>query len=140
MDVLEANAYSLPPYPLKTFLLVCNLAASRNFTVCDLIVVLDEMAKLFKTRINIHGPTEGTIELQDVPVASWISDKKKRAHASHGDYTELRFDDWRLDEEKKFIDATLHVCWLCRKDPDIEITIVRSCDDDADVIIKRIQF
>lgn len=137
----EVNIYPLPPDPLKHVpRSLRDLAEARNFTVCDLIVVLDEMAKLFKTTISVTGPYEGSIHLYDIPPASWISDKKKRESVNNGLCTELRFNLCKESEELQFIQETLFLCSICRKNPNIETTIVRTCDDDADSIKKRISW
>ena len=137
----EVNVYPLPPDPLKSVpRSLRDLAEAGNFTVCDLIVVLDEMAKLFKTSISLTRPHEGSIDLDDIPPASWISDKKKRESVNNGLYTELRFSLSKESEELQFIHETLMLCEILRRSPNIETTIVRSCDDDADTIKKRIPY
>lgn len=136
----EVNVYPLPPDPLKSVpRLLRDLAEARNFTVCDLIVVLDEMAKLFKTSISVTGPYEGSIHLMCIPPASWISDKKKRESVNNGLLTELRFNLSKKSEKLQFIQETLMLCSICRRNPSIKTTIVRSCDDDADTIKKRLR-
>ena len=138
-DALETNVFPVPPDPLKSVpRSLSDLAQAKNFTVCDLIVVLDEMAKLFKTSISMIGPSEGSIHLVDIPPASWISDKKKSEYSCNGSYTELRFDFSTPYEELKFIQDTLYLCSFCRNNPNIMTTIVRSCDEDADTIRTRI--
>ena len=137
----EKNIYPLPPDPLKSVpRSLRELAEARNFTVCDLIVVLDEMAKLFKTSVHVTGPHEGSIHLLNVPASSWISDKKKRESVNNGLCTELRFSLCKDSEELKFVQETLSLCSICRANPTIETTIVRSCDDDAHTIRKRISW
>jgi hypothetical protein len=138
---LDVNVYPLPPDPLKSVpRSLRDLTEARNFTVCDLVVVLDEIAKLFKTSISVTGPCEGSIHLMHVPPASWVSDKKKRESVNNGLCTELRFSLSKESEELKFVQNTLSLCSICRDNPSIETTIVRSCDDDADTIKKRLRW
>lgn len=143
-DPAPQPTYALPPDPLKTVPRSLLDAAERSgFTVCDMVVVLDEMARLFNTRIYVTGPAEGAIHLLSIPVASWISDKKKSEHAYYGCHTELRFSLSKMNkdsEELVFIQACLSLFDICRNNPNIETTIVRSCDDDMDTILRRISW
>ena len=74
------------------------------------LVVLEEMAKLFKTWIFTTGPCEGCIKLFNIHTSTWISDKSKRKELYRGRSTELRFSLNSPDEEKKFIHETLSLC------------------------------
>ena len=138
-DEPNANVYPLPPDPLKSVSKsLAAIAEDRNFSVCDLVVVLEEMSKLFETSVVVTGPCEGSINLMNIPVSSWITDKKKRECKYSGLNTELRFSLSKESDELLFVQRTLDLCFCCRKNPNINRMIVLNCDDDANSIKDRI--
>ena len=121
--------HSLPPDPLKVVPPFIENITATGFTVCDLIVVIYEMTKLFETEVRISKPCEGSIEFADIPISTWTSDTKK-----YGQRTELRFDF--LDEELKlFLDGFMAMCRIHRKHGN---ELIRSFDDSAETIQSRI--
>jgi hypothetical protein len=138
----DAPTYALSPDPLKKVPpSLQRTAEAAGFTVCDLVVVLEEMSKLFNTTVWVKGPAEGSIHLVNIPAAYWISDKKKRESVNNGLQTELRFNlsVGSDSEELRFVSDCLFLCSLCREKPDVHMTIVQSCNDDSDLVRRRLR-
>jgi hypothetical protein len=127
-----SDVHSLPPDPLKTIPPFLEKITATGFTVCDLIVVMREMAKVLKTDVHIGGPCEGSIELMELPFSTWLPKNKT------GNYTELRF----CSLDKKCKDFMADFFFLCKiQEDDLDGNeIVQTIDDSSETIQSRMKY
>lgn len=88
----DSTGKPLAPDPLKQvpkrFLAAVQ---ESDFNVCDFVVVLSEMMRLFDLDIHLTGPAEGSIQFLYCPTSLWISNSTKAKTQYAGLATELRF-------------------------------------------------
>ena len=135
------STYTLPVDTLRSIpASLLRTTQAGGFTVCDLVVVLEEMSKLFNTEVYLTGPSEGSIYLTHIPVTSWISYRKLREGNNYGLKTELRFNHYlgNDSDELKFVSDCLLACKVCRDRPDRYVAIVQGCNDESDLVSHRL--
>lgn len=97
-----SGAIDIRPDPLKKVPpQFAATVAAGGFTVCDFVIVLAEMARLFKLAIRLTGPAEGSIEFSDCPSSLWISEHTRKKHQYAGQCTELRFSLQEMSNDDK---------------------------------------